>query len=132
MRCCAFVCRYVVVIADVPLAGGVLWDGVFVLLSELVGIHCPQGSELSGEYSVFCFCVHCVLTCHGNVGTIGWNVEVGLCTKAEVEGKWFVCKGYIPSCQSCLLIRSASLVILLMSSYAVRPSMAGKSSNVLQ
>ena len=56
--------------------GGVLWDGVFVVLSELVDVHCPQGSKLCGEDSVLCFCVPCVLTCCSDARTIGWNVEV--------------------------------------------------------
>ena len=75
---------------------------------------------------------------------MGLNVEVGLGTKVDVEGKEFICRGYIPGCQSCLSIRSASLVILLMmvmvsynsgkslmSSYAVRSLMTGKSSSAL-
>ena len=71
-------------------------------------------------------------------------MEVGLGMKVDVEGREFVSGGYIPSHQSCLSIRSASPVILammvlvsynsgksLMSSYAVRSSMTGKSSSAL-
>ena len=70
-------------------------------------------------------------------------MDVGLGTAVDVEGEGFVGRGYIPSHQSCLSIRSALPVILsmmvlilynlgnsLMSSYAVRSSMAGKSSSV--
>ena len=68
----------------------------------------------------------------------------GLGTEVDVEGKGFVFRGYIPSHQSCLSIRSALPVILSMmvlvsynsgnsrmSSYAIRSSMTGKSSSVL-
>ena len=71
-------------------------------------------------------------------------MDVGLGVKVDVEGKGFVCRGYIPGRRSCLSIRSALPVILsmmvlvsynsgnsLMSSYAVRSSMTGKSSSVL-
>ena len=71
-------------------------------------------------------------------------MDVGLGTEVDVEGKGFVGRGYIPGCQSCLSIRSASLVILsmmvlvsynsgnsLMSSYTIRSLMTGKSSSVL-
>ena len=108
------------------------------VLVELVGVCCPQGSELWGEDSVF---VSGVVTCCGEIGA---NVEVGLGTKVDVVGKEFVCRGYIPGRQSCLLIRSASPVILsmmvlvsynsgnsLMSSYAVRSLMTGMFSSVL-
>ena len=52
--------------------GGVLSDCVLVMLSEFVGVHCPQGSELSGEDSAFC----CLLACCefigcGDAGAIG-------------------------------------------------------------
>ena len=42
-------------------------------LVEPMGVHCPQGSELSGEVSVFCCpLVLCVLTGSGEVaGAIG-------------------------------------------------------------
>ena len=54
-----------------------------------MGVHCPQGSELSGEVSAFhCPFVWCVLTGSDEVaGAIGWNMGVGLGTKPEVEGK---------------------------------------------
>ena len=71
-------------------------------------------------------------------------MDVGLGAEVDVEGERFVGWGYIPGRWSCLLIRSASPVILsimvlvsyssgksLMSSYAVRSSMTGKSSRVL-
>ena len=45
---------------------------MLVMLSEFVGVHCPQGSELSGEDSVFCcLFVCCELTGCGDAGTIG-------------------------------------------------------------
>ena len=49
-------------------------------------------------------------------GAIGWNVGVGLGTKPKVEGKGVLGGGggYIPSCLSCLSMRSASPVTLLM------------------
>ena len=77
-------------------------------------------------------------------GEIGSNVDVGLGVKVDVEGKGFVCMGYIPGHCSCLSIKSALPVILsimvlvlyksgnsLMSSYAMRSSMMGKFSRVL-
>ena len=69
---------------------------------------------------------------------------VGLGTRPEVEGKGVLGGGYIPGCLSCLLMRSASLVIhsmmvvvsfssgkSWMSSEVVRLSMTGSSSKVL-
>ena len=50
---------------------------------------------------------------------------VGLGTKPELEGKGFLDGGYIPGCLSCLLMRSASPVILSMMvvvSYSSRKS----------
>ena len=43
------------------------------MLVESMGVHCPQGSELSGEVSVFCCSfVWCVLTGSGDAaGAIG-------------------------------------------------------------
>ena len=71
-------------------------------------------------------------------------MDVGLGVKVDVEGKGFVCMGYIPGHRSCLSIKSASPVILsimvlvsynsgnsLMSSYTMRSSMMGKFSRVL-
>ena len=52
--------------------GGVFLDGVFVVFSESIGVHCLQGSKLSGEDSVFCcLFVCCELTGCGDAGTIG-------------------------------------------------------------
>ena len=106
--CDAFVGGYMVVVVNVQSTEEVYPEMVSELLVELVGVRCPQG------------------------------------TKVDVEGKEFVCRGYIPGRQSCLSIRSTSPVILsmmalvsnnsensLMSSYAVRSSMTGKSSSVL-
>ena len=45
---------------------------MFVMLAESGGVHCPQGSEFSGEDSVFCCSfVCCVLMGCGDAGTIG-------------------------------------------------------------
>ena len=73
------------------------------LLVEFVGVHCPQGSGLWNKDSVFWFVVFGVVTCCGEVGS---NVDG--------EGNEFVCRGYIPGRRSCLLITSASPVILPM------------------
>ena len=46
---------------------------MLVMLVEPMGVHCPQGSELSGEVSAFrCPFVWCVLTGSGDAaGAIG-------------------------------------------------------------
>ena len=106
------------------------------VLVDPAGVLCPQGSE-PGEDFVFWFFVNCC-------GELGSKMDVGLGAEVDVEGEGFVVWGYIPSHQSCLSIRSASPVILsimvlvsynsgksLMSSYAVRSLMTGKSSRVL-
>ena len=81
-----------------------------------IGVHCPQGSELSGDVSTFCgLFVWCVLTGSGDAsGTIGCSVGVGLGTKPKVEGNGVLGKGYLPGFLNCLLMRSASLVTLSM------------------
>ena len=86
---------------------------------------------------MFWFSVNCC-------GELGLKMDVGLDAEVDVEGERFVGRGYISGRQSCLSIRSASPVILsimvlvsynygksLMSSYAVRSLMTGKSSRVL-
>ena len=83
---------------------------------------------------MFWFSVNCC-------GELGSKMDVGLSAEVDVEGEGFVGRGYIPGHRSCLSIKSASPVILsimvlvsynsgksLMSSYAVRSSMTGKSS----
>ena len=75
---------------------------------------------------------------------LGSKMDVVLGADVDVEGERFVGWGYIPSHQSCLLIRSPSPVILsimvpvsynsgksLMSSYTIRSSMTGKSSRII-
>ena len=77
-------------------------------------------------------------------GELGSKMDVGLGVEVDVEGEGFVGRGHIPSHWSCLSIRSASPVIIsimvlvscnsgksLMSSYAVRSLMTGKSSRGL-
>ena len=46
---------------------------MLLMLVEPMGVHCPHGSELSGEVSAFCCSlVWCVLTSSGDVsGAIG-------------------------------------------------------------
>ena len=112
--------------------GGVYEEGASEELVDAAGVLCPQGSELWGEDSV-------LLSVE-----LGWKMDVGLGAALDVEGERFVGWGYIAGHRSCLSIRSASPVTLsiivlvsyssgksLMSSYAVRSSMTGKSSRVL-
>ena len=44
-----------------------------VVLVDPMGVHCPQGSELSGDVSIFCWlCVLCVLADSSHVpGVMG-------------------------------------------------------------
>ena len=46
---------------------------MLLVLVDPTGVHCPQGSELSGDVSMFCgLFVWCVLTVSGDVsGAIG-------------------------------------------------------------
>ena len=45
---------------------------MLLVLVEPIGVHCPQGSELSGEVSAFYPFVWCVLTGSGDAsGAIG-------------------------------------------------------------
>ena len=46
---------------------------MLVMLAESMGVHCPQGSELSGEVSAFCcLFVGCMLTASDEAaGAIG-------------------------------------------------------------
>ena len=94
--------------------GGVCCIGLLLVLVEPMGVHCPQGSELSGEVSAFCGSfVWCVLTGSGDAsGAIGSNVGVGLGRKPEVESNGVLGEGYMPGYLSCLLMRSASPVTL--------------------
>ena len=51
----------------------------------------------------------------GAAGIIGWNVELGLGMKPEVDGRGVCGSEYIPLLLSCFSMRSTSLVILSMT-----------------
>ena len=51
-----------------------------VVLFELTGVGCPQGSELCDDESSAWFCVCCSFASCCDTGVIGLNVEVGLGT----------------------------------------------------
>ena len=84
--------------------------GVLVLFTTVIGMHCPQGSELAGEDPMLCF--SCMFwasaVCCEMAGVTGLNVDVGLGMNPEVEGIGVLSKGYIPRHRSCLSMRSAS------------------------
>ena len=120
--------------------------GVLVFVAEAVGVHCPHGSELPGDDPMLCcwYVFWASAECCELAGATGLNVDVGLGTNPEVEGMGVLRRGYIPGHRNCLSMRSASLVTLsmmvivsynsgksLMSSYVLRLSMVGSSSNVL-
>ena len=96
------------------LGGMVTCSGVLVLLIAVVGVHCPQGSELPWEDPMICWSFWLLSVFWGVVGATGLNVDDGVGINPEVEGIGVLSKGYIPSCRSCHSMRSTSCVTLSM------------------